>query len=77
MKISVIIPAFNEAENIVNKYKDLAEVLLEEIKKLEKEQADLGVGFVRKEHLELSDQDMDKEMKNIFETKINPVKINN
>lgn len=65
-----------EIKNIVNEYKDLRKILSDLILKLEKEQVDLGVGFLKKEQLiPLPDDKMRKILDDIFETKVDSSKI--
>jgi len=63
---------YSEIREILNKHLGLKDILSELIISLEKEQSELGVGFITKDDLNLSDEDLDKEMKQIIETKIDP-----
>lgn len=65
-----------EIKDIISQYKDLRKVLSDLVSRLEREQADLKVGFITKEDLKpLSYTELTKRLDDVFETKVNPYKI--
>lgn len=63
---------YSEIKDILQKNLGLKDILFELVVSLEKEQSELGVGFITKSDLALSDEDSIEEMKKIIETKIDP-----
>lgn len=65
-----------EIKDIIYEYRNLKEILAEIIIKLERQQVDLGVGFLREDELlPLSKEAMEKMVNRVFEIKIDPTKI--
>lgn len=61
-----------EIKEVLEKYIGLESILSDIMMSLEEKQAELGVGFILKENLNLSKEEWEKEMKYIAKTKINP-----
>ena len=63
---------YSEIKDILQENLELKDILFELVVSLEKEQSELGVGFITKSDLAQSDEDSIEEMKRIIETKIDP-----
>jgi hypothetical protein len=62
-----------EIKIILEKYKHLKNILYKIVKQLEKEQANLGVGFIQKDDLrKFSEEEHKKMIEGVLERKINP-----
>lgn len=65
-----------EIKEVLETHGGLQDVVSDIMKSLEEKQAELGVGFIKKENLSISHEDWEKEMVQIMQTKINPSFIN-
>ncbi len=64
---------YSDLKPVVQEYEDMPHILGDLIEKLEQEQADLGVGFIDKEHIApLSDKELENMVASLTKRKIDP-----